>query len=101
MIKPTQPHSPTHEHVYIHQPLSIWLGIQFRQHNGQKNTESKTFFFLYFWLGMTFLDPRGPGMYSKFLQSPLMIDFNMNGRVLDFDDISIIFMKLKKESCSI
>ena len=50
---------------------------------------------------MTFLDPRGPGMYSKFLQSPLMIDFNMNGRVLDFDDISIIFMKLKKESCSI
>ena len=41
--------------------------------------------------------PRGPGTCSKFVQSHLMIEI-MDGRVSDFDDIFILFMKIESFS---
>ena len=61
---------------YIDQTLSIWLGIQFRQRNGQIKDKKPNFFFYIFGLAWPW-DPRGPGTYSKFVESPLMIDLWM------------------------
>ena len=61
--------------VLIYQTLNILLGIQFRQRYIQIK-DWRTNILLYFWLGMT-LRLRGPGIYSRFVQSPLVIDLWM------------------------
>ena len=60
----------------LDQTLSIWLGIQFRQRYTQIKDRRPQFFLNIFGLAWPW-DPRGPGTYSKFVQSPLMIDLWM------------------------
>ena len=60
----------------IYQTLSIQLGMQFRQRYSQiKDWRPNTFLNIF---GLAWpWDPRGPGTYSRFVQSPLMIDLWM------------------------
>ena len=60
----------------IHQTLSIWLGIQFRQRYGQIKDRRPNIFLNIFGLAWPW-DPRGPETYSKFVQNPLIIDLWM------------------------
>ena len=55
------------------QTLSILLGIQFRQRYRQIKDRRPIIFLNIFVLAWPW-DPRGPGTYSKFVQSPLMIE---------------------------
>ena len=58
---------------YLYQTLIIWLGIKFRQHKGQIKDRKPKQNWNIFGLAQPW-DPRGQGTYSKFCQSPLMID---------------------------
>ena len=60
----------------VYQTLSIRLGIQLRQRYSQIKDEGQTFFLNIFNLAWP-SDPRGPGTYLRFVQSPLMIDLWM------------------------
>ena len=69
-------HTLTLSLPYLYQTLSIWLGIQFRQRYSQIKDWRPSTFLNIFGLAWPW-DPRGPGTYSRFVQSPLMIDLWM------------------------
>ena len=60
----------------LNQTLSIWLGIQFRQRYSLIKVWMPIFCVNIFGLAWPW-DRRGPGTYSRFVQSPLMIDLCM------------------------
>ena len=62
--------------IYIYHTLSIWLQTQFSQRYRQIKDRKPNIFLNIFGSAWPW-DPRGPGTYSKFLQSPLMIDLWM------------------------
>ena len=80
----------------LHHTPSVWFGIQFRQrYTHKKKLINMVIFFL------AWQDPENQAFQILILNLLKVLSWlTMDGRVSEFDDIFILFMKMKMESCS-
>ena len=78
--------------------VPIYHGIQFRQRFGQIKDRNAKKLVKHFWQGMTLRLEGSRNLFQVSLK--ITHDWLKDGRVSNFVDISILFMKTQKESCS-